>query len=55
MNDEDWKKYPVGSVGYYRSMMAYITPEHLRDNYKPPKIGGGKFKKPIRVKHTKLK
>lgn len=56
--NEDWKKYPVGSVGYYKSMQAYKTPEHLREGYKEPVRSTSdmyKFKKAIRVVSTKLK
>lgn len=50
------RKYPVGSVGYYKQMNAYYVSEHLRDGYKDPKPckKNIKFKKAIRAKVIKL-
>lgn len=56
LKDKEWKKYPVGSIGYYKSMQAYITPEHLRERYKSYQYAGNlKLKKAVRAKIVRLK
>lgn len=55
--DEEWKKYPVGSIGYYKSMEAYIIPEHLRHRYNQSHRNTEdlKLKKAIKVNVKRIK